>query len=134
MLDTRRASTVGVKRHGQLQLQTEARLADQIRDPRMAKVEAAALVYETSLELANELLSEPQLGRQLPRLENMARAVTEFAIKEQDAFESLFLTAHHDFYTATHTVNVATWMVSLALAMGHDDQQTLATICQAGML
>src|SRR6266404_5378708 len=44
---------VPVSEHGRLQVQTEAGLAEQIRDPRMAKAEAAALVYETSLELVN---------------------------------------------------------------------------------
>ena len=139
--DRRRLSESGVKfayipitEHNKFRVQIEAHLADIVSDPEIAKAEAAALVYETSLELINELLSEPNLTKQMPRLEKVARAVTMLTINEHDSFEDLFLTAHHDFYTATHTVNVATWMVSLAYAMGYDDVDTLNLICQAGML
>ncbi|MEK6644286.1 MAG: HD domain-containing phosphohydrolase [Planctomycetota bacterium] len=139
--DRMRLSEAGVKfvyvpmaEHDKFRRQTEDHLASVAADPKIAQAEAAALVYETSLELVNEVLSEPHLARQLPRLEKVARAVTTLTMKRPDAFEGLFATAHHDFYTATHAVNVATWMVSLAYALGYEDEEKLNLICQAGML
>ncbi len=120
--------------HNRFRMQLENQLSEAVTDPKLARAEAAALVYETSLELVNEVLSEPNLAKQIPRLQRVARAVTTLTLRDAGAFSDLFATAHHDFYTATHTVNVATWMVSLAYAMGHDDPQTLSNFCQAGML
>lgn len=125
---------VPMTEHDKFRKQTEDQLASIAADPSIAQAEAAALVYETSMELVNEVLTEPHLAKQLPRLEKVARAVTALTMKRPDAFEGLFATAHHDFYTATHAVNVATWMVSLAYALGYEDEEKLNLICQAGML
>jgi HD-GYP domain-containing protein (c-di-GMP phosphodiesterase class II) len=139
--DRRRLHESGVKfvyipmtEHDKYRRQTEDQLATIAGDPKIAQAEAAALVYETSLELVNEVLAEPHLARQLPRLEKVARAVATLTMKRPDAFAGLFATARHDFYTATHAVNVATWMVSLAYALGYEDEEKLNLICLAGML
>jgi hypothetical protein len=71
------------------------------------------IVYETAVELVNELLSEPDLAGKSPRLEKVSRAVTTLVLNDPTAFSHLFAASHHDFYTATHMVNVATWMVPL---------------------
>src|SRR5205814_1575311 len=57
-----------------------------------------------------------------------------FCLKKKTSFSHLFSASHHDFYTATHMVNVATWMVPLAYALGTHDAEQLNRICQAGML
>jgi hypothetical protein len=67
-------------------------------------------------------------------VERVARAVSTLVVNDGKAFAHLFATAQHDFYTATHMVNVGTWMTSLACAMGVTDPQELGRICTAGML
>ncbi len=113
---------------------TESRLQDIAEDPKIAASEKSTIIYETSLELMNELLTEPDLEATAPRLEQVARAVTTLTINDSSAFSHLFAASHHDFYTATHMVNVATWMVPLAYAMGYTDTEELQVICSAGML
>ena len=92
------------------------------------------ILYETSVELMNELLSEPDLAAKAPRLERISRAVTMMVLNDSSTFSHLFAASHHDFYTATHMVNVATWMVPVAYAMGCKDPEELSVICQAGLL
>jgi HD-GYP domain-containing protein (c-di-GMP phosphodiesterase class II) len=96
--------------------------------------EAASIIYETSVELMNELLADPETLANSPKLEEVSRGVTTLALKNPRSFEHLFAVSHHDFYTATHMVNVGTWMVPLAVEMGITDQAELNVICQAGLV
>src|ERR1700722_3262311 len=114
--------------------QREASLLDLASDATMAGSVRAEIVYETSVELVNELLSEPDLASQSPRLRQVSRAITMLVLNDPGSFSHLFAASHHDFYTATHMVNVGTWMVPLAYAMGYRDMEELSHICQAGML
>lgn len=120
--------------HARFREQVESALAQLVDDPGRALSEKSALVYETSLELMNELLTAPDLSAHARRLENVARSVATVVLSDPRAFGHLFATSHHDFYTATHCVNVGTWMVPLAWALGCRDRQELADVCQAGLL
>lgn len=120
--------------HLQFQRQAEACLGDILSDPNRNLAEKSELVYETSLQLVNEVLSETDLGPQTERLANVSRAVATLVLSDTRALMHLFTTSRHDFYTATHLVNVGTWMVSLAYATGERDPEVLQRVCQAGLL
>ena len=114
--------------------QVEDYLDSAMRDPAVTTSAKSELLYETSVELVDELLVEQDLAEKLPRLESIARAVTTLVMNDTAAFSHLFATAQHDFYTATHMVNVGTWMVPLGYACGIEDMGQLNLLCQAGML
>ena len=120
--------------HNKFRRQTEACLNAMASDPATAASAAATMVYETSVELMNELLTQPEMMVSSPRLEQVSRSVATLVISKPAAFSHLFAASHHDFYTATHMVNVATWMVPLAYELGHKDPDELNLICQAGVL
>lgn len=115
-------------------MQTESRLIELAADPATALAEKSAIIYDTSIELVNELLNEPELIANSPRLGQVSRAITTLVMNNPNAFSHLFAASHHDFYTATHMVNVGTWMVPLAYELGYRDPEELNRICQAGML
>jgi len=96
--------------------------------------QAASVIYETSVELMNELLADPETLANSPRLEEVSRGVTTLVLQNPGAFDHLFAASHHDFYTATHMVNVGTWMVPLAVELGITDPKELNLICQAGLV
>ncbi|MGN6368541.1 MAG: HD domain-containing phosphohydrolase [Phycisphaerae bacterium] len=119
---------------GKFQNQVEENLAKVAADPSVALSAKSALVYETSLELIDEVLTEQGVAKNLPRLEKVARSISTLVMQNGQAFSHLFATAQHDFYTATHMVNVGTWMTSLACAMGIEDEKLLNAACTAGMV
>jgi HD-GYP domain-containing protein (c-di-GMP phosphodiesterase class II) len=119
---------------GKFQTQVEENLVKVAADPNVALSAKSALVYETSLELINEVLTEQGVAKNLPRLEKVARSISTLVMQNGQAFSHLFATAQHDFYTATHMVNVGTWMTSLACAMGIEDETLLNAACTAGMV
>jgi HD-GYP domain-containing protein (c-di-GMP phosphodiesterase class II) len=125
---------IPVSHHSKFQTQVEEHLLSVAVDPAVALNTKAALVYETSIELINEILSEQDIAKNLPRLGNVSRAISTLVVKEGAAFSHLFATAQHDFYTATHMVNVGTWMTTLACAMGITEPALLNAACSAGMV
>jgi HD-GYP domain-containing protein (c-di-GMP phosphodiesterase class II) len=120
--------------HQRLRRQVESRVQSVVQDPNTPASVKAEIVYQTSIELVNELLSGPGVLVKSQRLAEVSRAVATLVLDDPRAFAHLFAASHHDFYTATHLVNVATWMVPLALAMGIKNRSELETICQAGLL
>jgi HD-GYP domain-containing protein (c-di-GMP phosphodiesterase class II) len=125
---------ISMAQQAQFRAQTENKLMEMATDPSVAVSIRSEIVYETCVELMNELLSEPDLAAKSPRLEKVSRAVTTLVLNDPTAFSHLFAASHHDFYTATHMVNVSTWMVPLAYALGHHDVEELNQICTAGLL
>jgi HD-GYP domain-containing protein (c-di-GMP phosphodiesterase class II) len=119
---------------GQFRMQMEEDLVRVAEDPAVAVRRKSEMVYETSLELINEVLTDEAVGKNLPRLGQVSRAVSRLVVKDRSAFSHLFATAQHDFYTATHMVNVGTWMTSLAYAAGMQDEAELEQLCTAGMV
>ncbi len=120
--------------HGQFRKQLESHLQALVTDPRVAINTKAEMVYETSVEIIDELLSDGNIAERLPSLQTVARAVTTMAVGDGAAFPHLFAASQHDFYTATHMVNVGTWMVALAFATGTQNPDELGAICLAGMV
>jgi HD-GYP domain-containing protein (c-di-GMP phosphodiesterase class II) len=125
---------VAIDNYPTFQRQVETELESIVDNPALSITTRSALVYETSLELINEVLSEQGIAKNMPRVQQMARSVSRLVVNDGKAFAHLFATAQHDFYTATHMVNVGTWMTSLACAMGVTDTAQLGMICTAGML
>jgi HD-GYP domain-containing protein (c-di-GMP phosphodiesterase class II) len=125
---------IPIAQQDQFRRQTEAGLLELIGQAGLAASIKARIVYQTSVALVDEVLTDPDLSAMSPRLENVSRAVATLVLNDPTAFSHLFAAAHHDFYTAAHMVNVATGMVPLAYALGHHDPDVLSDICQAGLL
>lgn len=103
-------------------------------DPRVAIPAKATIVYETGVELINSLLGDADLEHIADRVRVLSRSIATVVLNDPAAFSHLFTASHHDFYTATHLVNVATYMVPLAYALGYRAADELNLICQAGLL
>jgi HD-GYP domain-containing protein (c-di-GMP phosphodiesterase class II) len=125
---------IPISQHDRFSKQTESEIENIVKDSALASAAKWAIVQETSTELANELLSQRSFSANLPRLQSVSKAVSSLVLNDPSAFSHLFATSHHDFYTATHMVNVGTGMVALAYAMGTTDEKTLCSIFQAGLL
>ncbi|HYE02672.1 MAG TPA: HD domain-containing phosphohydrolase [Phycisphaerales bacterium] len=94
----------------------------------------AAIVYDASIELVNEILADQNSPEMPAKLAKVSAALSYVVLNDRRAFAHLFSAAHHDFYAATHMVNVAAGMTCLAFNLGHNDPAFLAAVCQAGLL
>lgn len=120
--------------HDRFRRQVDQKLVEVVSDPALAASERSALLYDTAVEMIDELLRDGKLPDRMPAVTRVCRAVTTFVMNEPEAFSHLFAASRHDFYTATHMVNVATWMVPLAYALGYRDGPVLEQVCEAGLV
>lgn len=105
-----------------------------VSDPTMAVSKKSAIVYETSRKLISEVLVDPCFALSGPCVKSVSRAITSLVLDDSESFSHLFATLRHDSYTTTHMVNVGTYMIGLAHAMGCSDPHELARIGEAGLL
>ena len=120
------------RRHYRRQL--EQRLQNFVADPSVSLDQASSVAYESALGVVEEVFAEFDLHAHKERLENVSRSVVALVLRDQSSFAHLYAASKHDFCTATHMVNVATWMVPLASFMGCQDRNRLSAICKAGLV
>ena len=125
---------VSVQDHQRYYQTVEKHIGTIIADPKLQLEKRAQILYNTSVELAGELLREPLGEAQIGRAENIVRATVKLIIKDSAAFTSLFNVSDHDFYTATHLVNVCALSVSLAQKIGLADKSFLQQIGTGALL
>ena len=118
----------------QYRRELEQRLQGFVADPDVSLDQASSIAYDAAVGVVEEVLAEFDLQTHNERLENVSRSVVALVLREQGAFSHLYAASKHDFCTATHMVNVATWMVPLANFMGCDDRERLSAICKAGLV
>jgi putative nucleotidyltransferase with HDIG domain len=125
---------IRIEDHDRFRTQLENEVATIADDPDVAVATKATLVYETGVQLIDDILADPDLGRFSGQVRTLAKSTATIVLKNEDAFSHLFSASHHDFYTATHMVNVATYIVPLAHKMGYTDPAELTLICEAALL
>ncbi len=125
---------VSIKDHDIYYHAMENAIGNIIGDPKLQKEKKAEILYSTSLELANQLLEKPPDNQTIARTGNIAQATVQMIMGDKKAFGSLFEISNHDFYTATHTVNVCSMCVMLAIKLGITDQKVLQYVGTGGLL
>ena len=113
---------VSVQNHQLYFKAIENGLCDIVKDSNLRQERKAEIVYSTCIALVDQLYDKPPGQTEIHRVENVSHALVEMILGDQDSFKYLFEVSNHDFYTATHMVNVCTMMVSLGHQMGFDPQ------------
>ena len=125
---------VSVKDHQAYYRTIEKSLEKIVADPKTKLDRKSEILYSTGVELANHLMLEPPRKKEIDRAANIARSTVKLIMQDKNAFGRLFEVFNHDFYTATHMVNVCSTVVTLANKIGIVDQQILQKIGNGAML
>ena len=125
---------ISVRDHQKYSRTIEQTLENIIADRSVISEKKAQILYATSTELANQVLASPPDAEQINRTGNISRATVQMILNDTNAFSHLFETFNHDFYTATHMVNVCGMTISLGQQMGLVDSTLLQKIGTGAML
>ena len=125
---------VSVKDHQVYYRTIEKSLEKIISDTNTQLERKTEILYSTSMELANQILLKPPGQNEIDRTAKVAHATVQLIMHDQNAFSRLFEVSSHDFYTATHLVNVCSSAISLANKIGLTDQQVLNKLGTGAML
>jgi putative nucleotidyltransferase with HDIG domain len=93
--------------------------ADKLPSPNRTKSRALA-VRETSKIVLQSFLEDPRSGEKIKEVGTVINDIIECILKDRDSVYSLLAMKSYDYYTYTHSVNVAAMAVSLGATVGLD--------------
>lgn len=125
---------VSVRDHQAYYRTMETAIQNIVDDSDIQQEKKAEILYSTSMELANQLLEVPPGKEEIERTSRLARASVRMIMNDKKAFSGLFDVFNHDFYTATHMVNVCSSSISLGLKMGLVEPEILQSIGTGALL
>ncbi len=125
---------VSVRDHQAYYRTIENTIENIISDPNIQEEKKTEILYATTIELSNQLLAAPPGKKEVQRAAKLAQATMQLIMKDKEAFGRLYEVFNHDFYTATHLVNVCGLSISLAQKMGLADVFILQPIGTGGLL
>jgi putative nucleotidyltransferase with HDIG domain len=109
----------------------ESNFQDIISDTRISSDEKTKIVYNTATNLLKDLFDDPRAGN-VERTKTFAYNMVDYILKDGRASHSLLKIAIHEYYTYTHSVNVAAVGTLFAKELGFGDED-LKHFC-AGIL
>jgi len=86
-------------------------------------------VKETSKIVLQDFFADPRSGEKIKEVNSLVNDMIDCIMEDQDAIYMLLSMQGYDYYTYTHSVNVAALAVSLGIAvdMNRDDAEKLGT-------
>ena len=106
----------------------ENNFQDIISDTRISSDEKTKIVYSAATNLVKDLFNDPRVGN-IERTKTFAYNMVDYILKEGRAAHSLLKIAIHEYYTYTHSVNVAAvgTLFAKELGFGDDDLKRFCT-------
>ncbi len=102
-----------------------------LSDTRITSDEKSKIVYNTAANLLKDLFEDPRAGN-VQRTKTFAYNMVDYVLQEGKAARNLLKIAIHEYYTYTHSVNVAAVGTLFAKDLGFEDED-LKHFC-AGIL
>ncbi|MFO7956792.1 MAG: HD domain-containing phosphohydrolase [Candidatus Brocadiia bacterium] len=113
----------------------EEHISTIIRDDLVPEEDACKLVYQASSRVMEDTFNEPRAGRNLRRAHRMVEATVQSIMKDPDGLWHMTSIASHDYYTYTHCVHVAMFLVAASYdVLGIRDAKLLRLIGSGGIL
>ena len=110
------------------QLYLENNLEAIIQDVEISSAEKSKLAYSCATGLVEELLENPRSGEHVKRSKALISNLADYMLKDSQAFFNLVASSSFDYYTYTHSVNVAVFGIALAHRLGQYTQEMMKKI------
>lgn len=96
----------------------EQHLPEVLANPEIAPTKKADLLYTVSSQVVKDCLDEPRAATIVPRTRKMAEGTVDFVLRSEQSLGQLATLMATDYYTYTHSINVAVFAVALAHKLG----------------
>jgi HD-GYP domain-containing protein (c-di-GMP phosphodiesterase class II) len=106
----------------------EQNLDSIIVDETVPLEEKSKIAYTCATGLVEDLLNNPRSGEHIQRSKAVISNLTDYLLDESRAFFGLMASTSFDYYTYTHSVNVAVFGIALAHRLGHYSRDEIKTI------
>ena len=120
------------KRHYQKYLETN--LSHLTTDTGIVETLRAEMVYQCALSLVDDLFSKPTLTENVKRSQDLVKSTVEFVLLGPTACSALLEILAYDYTTYTHSINVCSLALALAIQVGIKDPHDLQTLGTGALL
>lgn len=90
--------------------------------------EKSKIAYACATGLVDDLLQNPRSGEHIQRSKEVISNLTNYLLDESKAFFTLMATSSFDYYTYTHSVNVAVFGIALAHRLNRYSREEIKTM------
>jgi HD-GYP domain-containing protein (c-di-GMP phosphodiesterase class II) len=125
---------VPVTSRGEYQLYIEKNLSTIVADDSIPEETKASIVYDSSTNLVRDVFENPSATENIRRAKDLASNYIQNIMRGREAFVNLMRIASFDYYLYTHSVNVCSYTIALALHLGIHDTKRLWTLGLGAML
>jgi putative nucleotidyltransferase with HDIG domain len=94
----------------------------------------AEALHESATNVVEDIFKDPRSGEAIQRSKQIISNTVDFIIGTPESFSNLLKIRKHDYYTYAHSVNVCTFLVSLARELGIEDKEVLKEVGEGGLL
>ncbi len=119
---------IDVSDKAEYQRYLEGNLERIIKDAGVPMDEKSSIAYTCATGLVEQLLENPRSGEHVKRSKVVISSLANYLLSEATAFFSLLATTSFDYYTYTHSVNVAVFGIALAHRLGRYTQEEIKEV------
>lgn len=112
----------------------EQHLAAIVEDTAISPAEKADLVYNAANTSLERLYQDPTDADALRHVRTVSALTVEQILRSRSILDRLILLASHDYFTYTHSVNVAVYATALGARLGRFSREELHVLGMAAML
>lgn len=92
----------------------EKNLAHISKDSQVPLKEKTKLIYDTSSSIISDLFENPESKEAIERSKNLIGATIDIILSNDNSIKSMMEIGSHDYYTYTHSVDVAVFSIGFA--------------------
>jgi putative nucleotidyltransferase with HDIG domain len=112
----------------------ETNIGDILKSQDISVQKKAEILFESTVNVVEDIFNNPRSGEAIQRSKEMVGYTVNFIVSAPEAFVNLLKIRRYDYYTFTHSVNVCTFLVSLAQKFGIYDPNVLKEVGEGGLL
>jgi HD-GYP domain-containing protein (c-di-GMP phosphodiesterase class II) len=112
----------------------ESQLHKIIRDPNIPYEKRSEIFYDTAKFRVRKILEAPRSGESIKQSKEIVTNMVDYLLDNEMALTTVLDILSYDYYTYTHSVNVSTFAISLAYAVGIEDTELLHNIGVGALL
>jgi HD-GYP domain-containing protein (c-di-GMP phosphodiesterase class II) len=131
-LSKKKSLYIDKREAGVFQTYMEDNIGMVLKDQAKPMREKSEAVYAVTTNLINDLLQEPKAAS-INKMKSMVDSQLEYVMDNPGAVNSLMSITEHDYYTYTHSMNVAIYLVGLGGEMKLSSQE-IQELSMGGML
>ncbi|MGE5339990.1 MAG: HD-GYP domain-containing protein [Candidatus Omnitrophota bacterium] len=125
---------IHVKDKKNFRVYLEDNIEDLLKSEQVPIEKKAEVLHESAINVVEDIFENPRSGEAIQRSKEVIGHTVDFILGSPQSFANLLKIRKHDYYTYTHSVNVCTFLVSLAREIGVSDKKELKAIGEGGLL